>query len=69
VITKSGELYDRQGFLTHRGVEVARHTETSANGKVSEYIRVGSALYWQEDMVEHEDHFECLASGAKIKIK
>jgi hypothetical protein len=63
IITKTGTLLSREGFVTHTGVEIAYHED---NGK--RYIRVGSALLWRDDVAEGEDRMTCLCSGSVILL-
>jgi len=62
ILTKNGTLLSREGFVVQTGLEVAAHYDNN-----NRYIRVGSALYWRDDMDESkDDRITCLASGAVI---
>jgi hypothetical protein len=64
ILTTKGTLLSREGFVTQTNVEVAAHYDGP-----NRYIRVGSALYWRDDMDERQDdRITCLASGAVILL-
>lgn len=64
ILTTNGTLLSREGFVVQTGVEVAAYYD---NG--NRYIRVGSALYWRDDMDEtRHDRITCLSSGAVILL-
>lgn len=64
LITENATLISKEGYITHRGVSVAYHTDEDGD----EYIRVGSSLMWRADVLEQSDRFTCLASGATILL-
>lgn len=64
LITENATLLSKEGYITHRGVSVAYHTDEDGD----QYIRVGSALMWRADVLEESDRLTCLASGATILL-
>ena len=61
LITNTGTLLNAEGYITHRGIEVAY---CSLDG--DEYIRVGASLMFRPDVLEEDGRFTCLASGSVI---
>jgi hypothetical protein len=63
ILSTNGTVLSRDGFITHSGLEVAACYEG-----FNRYIRVGTALYWRDDLKEDADRFTCLSSGSVILL-
>jgi len=60
ILSKKAKVYNHQNFLVIPSVEVAIVD--------SEYIRVGSCLYWRKDLIESKDKLVCQASESTIVL-
>jgi len=63
ILSTNGTVLSREGFITQTGLEVAACYEG-----FNRYIRVGTALYWRDDLKEDADRFTCLSSGSVILL-
>jgi len=63
ILTTKGTLLTREGFVTQTNVEVAAYYDGPHR-----YIRVGTCLYWRDDLKEDSDRFTCLSSGSVILL-
>jgi hypothetical protein len=63
ILSTNGTVLSRDGFITQTGLEVAACYEG-----FNRYIRVGTCLYWRDDLKEDSDRFTCLSSGSVILL-
>ena len=60
ILSEAAKVYNHQGYLACENITVAVVDK--------EYIRVGSCLYFRNDLIESEDKLECLCYGSTIVL-